>query len=228
MMHFALINESTLISDAQAATMARAVSYQLSAHIAPAHERVAPSMTFYPKGQKPPAGSILFHLVNALPEALDALGFHDETNDLPYARIGCQAIFDAGGAALVGLLSVLSVLSHEAAEAFGDLDVNEWCDMIDGRQTAKELCDAVQGDSYDVEIDGLKVSVSNFLLPAWFDRQATRGPFDYLGKCHKPFTMSKGGYLIVRKAGAESQVFGALPAHKHGRVSARHMRRGCA
>ncbi len=223
---FALVNGSTLISDAQAATMAHAVNYQLVAHVAPAWERVAPTMTFYGRNHRPPAGSILFHLVDVLPEAPDALGYHDEAADKPYARIGCKAVFDSGGDALTEALSVSSVLSHEAAEAFGDVDVNGWRDMIDGRQTAEELCDAVQGDSYPVQVDGLGVTVSNFLLPAWFDRQAKVGPFDFMHRCHAAFTMTHGGYLIVRKAGGETQVYGALPAHRAGRTSARHARRG--
>ncbi len=227
-MHFALVNESTIIHDAQAEMMARAVNIQLSAHVAPGWERLAPAMSFCPKGHAPPAYCVVFHLVDETPEAPDALGYHDEQNDKPYARIGCKAIFDGGGTALSGELSVSSVLSHEAIEAFGDIDVNGWRDMIDGRQTAEELCDAVQNDTYTVTIDGLAVSVSNFLLPAWFDRQAKRGPFDFMGKCRKPFTMTHGGYLIVRKAGVETEVFGDLPNHKHGRYRPRHARRGCA
>ncbi len=222
---FALVNESTLVSDAQAATMAHAVSYQLAAHVAPAWERSPGSMAFYPKGHAPPLGAVLFHLVDVLPEAPDALGYHDEASGKPYARIGCKVVLDNGGSILDGALSISSVLSHEAAEAFGDLDVNGWRDMPDGRQTAEELCDAVQGDSYTVAIAGTYVSVSNFLLPAWFDRQSKSGPWDYMRKLHKPFTMTRGGYLIVRKAGAETEVFGDLPAHKA--KAARHNRRGC-
>jgi hypothetical protein len=217
---FALVNESTLVTDAQAAAMAQAIGYQLRAHVAPAWERMPPSFTFYPKGHAPPAGAVLFHLVDVLPEAPDALGYHDEQDDRPYARIGCKPVFDGGGTALTGPLSVSAVVSHEACEAFGDLDVNGWRDMPDGRQTAEELADAVQGDSYPVG----KVSVSNFLLPAWFDRQATRGPFDHMRQCSAPFTMSAGGYMIVRDAGNASQVFGDRPAHRAGSV--RHMRRG--
>ncbi len=227
MMHFALVNESTLVTDAEAASMAHAVHFQLHAHIAPAWERKAPAMTFYGKGHAPPVGSVIFHLVDETPEAPDALGYHDEQNDQPYARIGCKAVIDGGGTVLSGALSVSGVLSHEAAEAFGDIDVNGWRDMIDGRQTAEELCDAVQGDWYATAVNGVTVSLSNFLLPAWFDRQAKAGPFDYMHSVSKPFTMSPGGYLIVRKAGVETQVFGDLPAHKRGRVGPRHTRRGC-
>ncbi len=223
MIHFTLVNDSTIVSDADANAMARAVDYQLKTHVAPSWERLAPVMTFCPKGHTPDPGSILFHLVDEIPEAPDALGYHDEQGDKPYAKIGCKPVLDNGGTVLTGPLSVSSVLSHEACEAFGDLDVNGWRDMPDGRQTAEELCDAVQGDSYSV----FGISLSNFLLPAWFDRQAKWGPFDYMKKCHKPFTMTKGGYLIVRKSGAETQVFGDLPAHKQGSKAARHNRRGC-
>ncbi len=221
-MQFALVNESTLVTDIDAATMARAISYQLAVHVAPAWDRSAAAMTFYPKGKRPPLAAVVFHLVNETPEAPDALGYHDETNDLPYARIGCKAVFDSGGTVLSGPLSISSVLSHEAAEAFGDLDVNGWRDMPDGRQTAEELCDAVQGDSYTVHLANAAVSVSNFLTPAWFDRQAKRGPYDYMGRCKKAFSMTKGGYLIVRTAGGEKQVFGDRPVHK------KLARRGCS
>lgn len=224
-MHFALVNLSTLVTDSDARLIAFAVNAQLHQHVGPKWARVAPTMAFYAKGHKPPAGSIFFQLVDSDEEVPDALGYHDEQKDAPYAVIMCKPVLESGGAVLDGELSVSGVVSHEAIETFGDVDVNSWRDMPDGRETADEWCDAVQDGSYNMTADGRHVAVSNFLLPAWFDRQATQGPFDFLGILSKPFTLTHGGYLIVRKPGEASQVLGDLPMHKKTGKSHRHVKR---
>jgi hypothetical protein len=67
-----------------------------------------------------------------------------------------------------------------------------------------------------VDVGGTPVEVSNFVLPAWFDPIPVDGAkFDWLGKLSKPFSMTKGGYVIVRNQGSVSQVFGEeFPAWK--------------
>ena len=52
--------------------------------------------------------------------------------------------------------------------------------------------------------------MSNFVLPAWFDPEATVGPFDFLASLKAPFTILDSGYFVVRSGGpgTESQVFG--------------------
>ena len=122
-------------------------------------------------------------------------------------------MIDGKGEMLRGPLSVSAVLSHEVIEAYCDPDVNLWADRGDGFLIAYEACDPVENDVYDVETkDGTKVSVSNFVLPAWFDSLTPEGSkLDFMAKLSKPFTMSEGGYLVMRhpKSGEIKNVFGS-------------------
>jgi hypothetical protein len=133
-----------------------------------------------------------------------ALGYHATQPDgRPFARIFVEPILANGGQYLHGSLSLSVTISHEILETIGDPFCNWWCDGLDGKQYALELCDPVEGDSY--EIDG--VAVSNFVGPRWFSDG--NGPYDWMGNVHGPCAMSPGGYMIVRYPGGEpSQVFG--------------------
>jgi len=134
-------------------------------------------------------------------------------------------------------VSVSSVLSHEILEMVGDPYANFWCDgpvTPQGNHYALELCDPVQQDSYAINIstDATKpswVSVSNFILPTWFDpagKNPDDFPFDYLHKLTAPFSMSKGGYLIVLQAGQSSQIFGEhMPQWRKDQVLSETYRR---
>jgi hypothetical protein len=121
-----------------------------------------------------------------------------------YSEIFTKPCFDAGSTALAGTYAVSSVASHEACETDGDPFCNDWSDTGHGILVAKELCDPVEADVYD--IDG--VAVSNFVLPEWFDPTVSAGEkFDYLGRCTKPFSMTKGGYWVQMPSGTEGQKF---------------------
>jgi hypothetical protein len=121
-------------------------------------------------------------------------------------------VLDHGGTALTGGLSVSAVLSHEVCEWFGDRFVNLWADDGRGTEYAVELCDPVEQDSY--EIAG--VAVSNFVTKRYFDRLCPKGmQVDYLNKLTAPYSMTKGGYLLVRRAGKIEQKLGdTYPAWK--------------
>ena len=58
-------------------------------------------------------------------------------------------------------------------------------------------------------VDGIEMS--NFVHPAWFEPfKHPRGTkFDHLGLLEKPFSMTKGGYMIIKKKGKVSEVFGS-------------------
>jgi len=66
-------------------------------------------------------------------------------------------------------------------------------------------CDPVESDAYPIAVLDKPVMVSNFVLPAWFDAQASQGPFDKMGKLTAPFTMTPGGYLVTMVAGPSSE-----------------------
>ena len=199
-------NQSAHLTDAQAQQMTLAVAKQLSRDVAPFWGLV-PALEFVPRGKKATAGSSPCFILD-VPDVSGALGYHDEGADgVAYIKIFCNPVFSSGGTAVTGSLSVSSVLSHEVLEMTGDSPANKWADSQTNQEFAMELCDACEDQSYD--IDG--VSVSNFLLPAFFDPKASRNSrLDFLGSLSTPFSMTKGGYQIVRSnTGEVSQIWGS-------------------
>jgi hypothetical protein len=114
-----------------------------------------------------------------------------------------------GAKALTGPYSISSTLSHEVAEMFLDPWCSGWYDSGKGYLVAAEIGDPVQSDYY--LIDG--VAMSNFLCGPWFNPLAAKTDrFDWMGKLHAPFTMSRGGYWVQLKGGKVTQRFGeAMP-----------------
>lgn len=213
-----IVNKSTLpgLSAALPAIVA-ALGAQLANDVAPVWGAV-PALKL---GTAPEAGESAITIVDAL-DVDGALGYHDEAGGIPRGFVGTKPIIDNGGTISSGPNSVSVTLSHELLEMVGDESANLWADGPDGADYARELCDAVEGDSY--EIDG--IAVSNFVYPAFFDPQADSAEkLDHLGKVTAPFGMTAGGYQIRRsEPGQVSQVWGAqsvhIVAHRHGRTVA--------
>jgi len=129
-----------------------------------------------------------------------ALGYHDLTKDgQPVSKIFVKTTL-----ADKELVSVTAC--HELFEMAIDPIANLWADAADGTESAYEMCDPVEEDTF--EVDG--VQMSNFLHPAWFEpfQHPPGTKFDHLGRLTKPFTMTKGGYMILKKKGKVSQTFG--------------------
>ena len=221
-MVYALINKSTRVTKDEAIKMMAACQKQLTMDIAPAWGRVPASMVMYTDIMDvPPEAQPLILMDNS--DQAGALGYHDETAaGRPYARIFAGPVLDNGGAVLAGadpsVVTVASVLSHEVAEQFCDTSCVYWADTMGvepngADQVALEVADPVEADGYTVMVGNDKVTVSNFVYPAWFDPKAPTGAkLDHMGTTHAPFTMSPGGYVIIRKDGNESQVFGSMRA----------------
>lgn len=216
-----LCNKSSLATNAQVKKMALAIDKQLRTDYKAAHgSDVRCKFLTADDGRE----DVLYVFDD--PDVAGALGYHDETpSGQVYGRIFMridgvvQDLFGPNGATVTA--------SHEALELAGNPNVNKWYDMPGGKkQTAGELSDAVEGDSYAVTINGQDIFVSNFLWPEWFDPEAPSGTqCDQMDTTPGPFQFSKASpgtnYMIVRdiKSG-ETQVFGAdgekkeLPAHK--------------
>ncbi len=222
----AVINESTIVSNEDVRKMTGAVQKQITWHVAPAYGTKDMAVAFFADKTKVPSNAWVVSILDNSTQA-GALGYHSEDNDKVDAFIFVKPVLDNGGVVLRDLnnnqnVSVASVLSHEVCEMFGDRYANLWADgpqITQGSAYAYELCDPVESDSYDIKLsDGTTlVSVSNFVLPSWFNSEATSddAPFDFLKKLNKPFSMTKGGYMIVMKEGAVNQVFGEeMPAWK--------------
>jgi len=173
------------------------------------------------------AGEIVCAIVDALPDAPDAVAYHDVAGkEVPVvflARVQCNSLMS-------GPDSVSSALSHELAETVGDPACNLWA--RDTRyEWAHELCDAVQ--EWGFEIDG--VAMSDFVLPAFF-APGSAGPWNYLGTksaetaLKSALAPAPGGYQIRSSAGGhEVQVEGMIPEAHLARKrswSSRTYRRG--
>lgn len=149
-------------------------------------------------------------------DAAGALGYHDLTvNGQPVSKVFVKTILQAKE-------SVSVTACHELFEMVQDPVANTWAENTDGKLYAYEMSDPVEEDTF--EVDG--VTMSNFVTPAWFEpfKHAKGTRFDYLRKLKAPFSMTAGGYMIVRdKTGKVDQVFGSAAKRKR---FAREDRRG--
>lgn len=130
-----------------------------------------------------------------------ALGYHDLTkNGQPVSKVFVKTTVDAGE-----LVSVTSC--HELFEMAIDPMANVWAEAPDGKMYAYEMSDPVEEDTFMVN----GIAMSNFVHPSWFEPfvhpKGTK--YDHLGKLTKPFSLDKGGYMIVKSGGSVKEVFGS-------------------
>lgn len=211
-MLIALLNYSSLVTSAQSSVMAAAVQRQIRFHAAPAWAMNPATVVFYADPKAVPAYALPIGLFDHADQA-GALGYHTEDpNGRKYGKVFVQDTLQGGGGkVLTGAFSVASVFSHEALEAWGDAPCNRWADAPDSNSYAWELCDPVESDWYPIGLYGEEVSVSNFVLPDWFDETPLPGShFDYMHKLTAPFSMTSGGYVVYRSYGQEQQSFGRV------------------
>lgn len=210
-----VINLSTKISNSDVKLMTMAAQIQIKEHLATAYERDYWYIMFYEDATKisPRAYPIIIVDHDKTP---NALGFHAIMNNKPYGRVMADPVLNNGGVALYDSnnpqnTTISSVFSHEVCELFVDPFANLWADNYNtGDVWAVEACDPVQSNSYTIMTGKQVVSMSNFILPAFFDAQNNTNPVDHLGILTHPFTIANGGYAIVRKndMGKETEVFG--------------------
>lgn len=147
----------------------------------------------------------------------NAIWYHAERNGKNYACIFVDPILAAGGVIINDPIkpqnsSISAALSHEIIESFLDTNTNKWVDgpiINSGSSYALDIAGPVQENTYTKTIANKLVSVSNFILPSWFDKfNPENTPVDYMNILQSPFTMSPGGTLLVRSApGTETEVF---------------------
>lgn len=134
------------------------------------------------------------------------LGYHDLTkNGQPVSKIFVKTTL-----ADKQLVSVTAC--HELFEMVIDPIANLWAQASDGSEYAYEMSDPVEEDTFLV--DGIQMS--NFVHPSWFEpfKHPPGTKFDHLGLLKKPFTMTKGGYMIIKKKGKVKEVFGSKAKEK--------------
>lgn len=207
-MLIAILNQSTLVSDEDAATMTQAIAAQVRLDVAPLWDRAPAAVVFYTDSKDVPVAAHGIALVDTIKDQpKGVLGYHTEDQGGKlWGVVAAQPELENGGKATTGDWSVSSVLSHEVLEMYIDPNCNLWANDGQGKAYSFEVCDPVEAPSYAVN----GVSVSNFVTPAWFDPLSDHASaqYDKLGKLHAPFSILKGGYVVYESAGAGHQKFG--------------------
>jgi len=143
-----------------------------------------------------------------------ALGYHDLTKDgQPVSKIFVKTTLADNQ-----LVSVTAC--HELFEMAIDPIANLWAEATDGTEYAYEMCDPVEEDTFLV--DGIQMS--DFVHPAWFEpfKHPPGTKYDHLGLLKAPFSMTKGGYIIIKKNGKVTEKYGSKA--KENRFKKEHRR----
>jgi hypothetical protein len=191
--HIAVINESTVLADAEVTPVVAALQKQVTNDFRPVWG-VDAELTIVASGTPPPAGSWWLVLLDDTDQA-NALGYHDLTTEgLPIGKVFAVSDLKAGTSWTV-------TASHELLEMLADPNVNLTVFVQNsntaGMLYAYEVCDACEDDSYGYQIDN--ILLSNFVYPTWFESFRAEGStqFDRLNKIQSPLGLLSGGYIGV-------------------------------
>jgi hypothetical protein len=188
-----VINESTVLADADVVPVVAALQKQVTNDFRPVWGTDA-ELTIVPKGTQPANGSWWLVLLDDSDQA-NALGYHDLTSEgLPIGKVFAASDLKAGTSWTV-------TASHELLEMLGDPNINLTV-FVQNSNTAGvlyayEVCDACEDDTLGYPIDS--VMVSDFVYPAWFESFRTEGStqFDRMNKIQNPFQLLVNGYIGV-------------------------------
>jgi hypothetical protein len=204
-MNFALLNVSAAADD-DFKRMADAFRIGLGMFCGD-RELASGDVQFIAKGQNIPDGWYALLATNDPDPGVDGVeGWHDvDADGKPFGK-GClncvpnrRVLYDPTGRGE----SLATVLFHEMIEMRADPLADSYhhvlfVDTATGArygEVAEEPGDPVQAVSMAIEIGGVKVDLSNWIVDNWYNPKATRG-FDHLGVLTQPLTIYRGGYVI--------------------------------
>jgi len=189
----AILNQSTILTDAQVQTAIAAAQIQIIRDLAPAWF-VRANLRFMPHGTVVPPNAWVMQILDTSDQK-GAAGYHSMSNaGQPSGSVFAKTDADHG-------LSWTVTLTHELVEMIGDpyaaSTVFAQTGATTGMLFASELCDAVEDDALGYLINGVRVT--DFVLPAFFEagRAPGRAKFDFCGHLTAPFSIAPGGYLSV-------------------------------
>jgi hypothetical protein len=191
----AVINASTVLTDAQVQPAVSALQIQVHRDFAPVWG-VDADLTFVLTGSQPAPGTWWLTILDTSDQA-GALGYHDVTDQsLPLGKVFAKSDIDSG-------YNWTVTASHELLEMLGDPDINLTAfvqtDQNSGAGTlyAYETCDACEADNYGYDING--TTVSDFVYPTWFESfpHPAGAQFDFGKYVQAPFQLLPGGYIGV-------------------------------
>jgi hypothetical protein len=180
--------------------IAEALTIQIRRDLAPVWGVTEARFTVGGRGDK-------IHLFDSAEDATE-YGWHiTDDRGQPYAHVFAAPSIDHGSDWTKGADPISVTTSHEALEMFTDPRANEYCFDFDRYLWAREVCDPVQERSYKIEAGGMRVPVSDFVLPAYFNPDAS-GPYDHLRVLKKPFSLDKGGYAVRERFSKDEEKYG--------------------
>lgn len=223
-----VINESTVLTDADLAPVVAALQKQVTNDFRPAWG-IDAELTTVPRGTPPPSGNWWLVLLDDSDQA-NALGYHDLTSEgLPIGKAFAASDLKAGTSWTV-------TASHELLEMLGDPNINLTV-FVQNTNTAGilyayEVCDACEDDSFGYKIDN--VLLSDFVYPSWFESFRTEDStqFDRAHKIQTPLKLLSGGYIGVFNvnsgSGWQTQTEEKRPTNllHRGGIGSRRERRG--
>jgi len=186
----AVINASTVLTDAQIQSVIDPLQTQVHRDFAPVWG-VDADLTFVPTGGTPDPGTWWLTILDTSDQA-GALGYHDVTDQgLPAGKVFAKSDVDLGNSWSV-------TISHELLEMLGDPEINLTVfvqpDQNSGTLYAYEVCDACEDDQFGYLING--TLVSDFVYPSWFQPSLGAGTqFDFQNKITAPLQLLTGGYI---------------------------------
>jgi hypothetical protein len=161
-------------------------------------------LKLYNTKKEKPSDWQLIYFDNA--DEAGALGYHDLTHHgQPISKIFVKTTLEANQ-----LVSVTAC--HELFEMAIDPLANLWAEAADGTEYAYEMSDPVEEDTFKVD----DMEMSNFVHPSWFEpfKHPPGTKYDHLGLLKNPFSMTKGGYVVIKKDGQVTQKFGSKAKEK--------------
>jgi hypothetical protein len=185
----AILNESTVVTDAEVQACVNALAVQVARDFFPWWGLMA-QLNFHPSKIAPPNTWQLIVLDDS--DQANALGYHELTaGGLPLGKIFARTDQQAGTSWTV-------TASHELLEMLADpnIELAAEQDSTAGAISfySYEVCDAVEADNLGYKING--VLVSDFVFPAWF-QAAAPGPRDLVGAVTQSFQLAPGGYISL-------------------------------
>ena len=185
MPRIAVINESTVIGDADVQKMLPAFEQQWNKDLAPVWGVDDASFTFIPKHRMPAAGSWWLVFLDDSDQA-GALAYHDLTNEgLPISKVFVKTLKADNASVSVGA-------THELCEMAVDPWLNSAYQDPKGVFWAGEVCDPVESDQYGYKIGD--TLVTDFITPDWYAYDHASKKIDFKGHGHKAFDVLAGGY----------------------------------
>jgi hypothetical protein len=210
-----VVNQSTVVTETDVTKIVAALNQVLSIfardwRISNIQAAVVPNTVPLPTGS-----TLLNVLIMDTTDISGTVSYDTLYNGTATVKIFAQTILTEGGAVLYEdtrrKATVSQVVCHEVLEALIDPKSTQWVlNPSTGALYALEVADAVEGNVKVVRLsDGSRITVSDWVLPAWYDAQNTVGPYNTLDTLSAPFTLASTGYMMTTSAGAVNYVYGS-------------------